>query len=72
MLQRAVMLAAESLRVLETHLIDSSQKQDIRVSSSIYSLYSANVCNCHLFVFTLPHFFLPFFLGGISTSSGGL
>lgn len=32
MLQRAVMLAAESLRVLETHLIDSSQKQDIRVA----------------------------------------
>ncbi|KAK9974376.1 hypothetical protein ABG768_022477 [Culter alburnus] len=31
MLQRAVMLAAESLHVLETHLIDSSQKQDARV-----------------------------------------
>lgn len=31
MLQRAVMLAAESLRVLENQLIDSSQKQDVRV-----------------------------------------
>uniref|UniRef100_A0A671QPS5 Nucleolar protein 6 n=1 Tax=Sinocyclocheilus anshuiensis TaxID=1608454 RepID=A0A671QPS5_9TELE len=56
MLQRAVMLAAESLRVLETQL-DSDQKQDIRVSSSIVNLYYANVCSCHLFVFNLTEAF---------------
>uniref|UniRef100_A0A672MD14 Nucleolar protein 6 n=1 Tax=Sinocyclocheilus grahami TaxID=75366 RepID=A0A672MD14_SINGR len=52
MLQCAVMLAAESLHVLETQL-DSGQKQDIRVSSSVFNLYYANVCSCHLFVFNL-------------------
>ncbi len=41
MLQRAVMLAAESLRLLETQL-DSGEKQDMRVSSSIFRLYYAN------------------------------
>lgn len=32
MLQRVVLVAAESLRVLEAQLIDPGQKQDIRVS----------------------------------------
>lgn len=32
MLQRVVLVAAESLRVLEAQLINPNQKQDIRVS----------------------------------------
>lgn len=39
MLQRVVLIAAESLRVLEAQLINPSQKQDIRVSDIIYNLY---------------------------------
>lgn len=31
MLQRVIMVAAESLKVLEHQLIDGSQKQDVRV-----------------------------------------
>lgn len=38
MLQRVVLVAAESLHVLEAQLINPSQKQDIRVS-----LIAANV-----------------------------
>lgn len=38
MLQRAVLIAAESLHVLEAQLINPSQKQDIRVSVIVNNL----------------------------------
>ncbi len=41
MLQRVVMVAAESLKVLEHQLMDGSQTQDVRVSKK--ALESSNL-----------------------------
>lgn len=36
MLQRVVLMAAESLKVLEQQLMDGSQIQDVRVSETLF------------------------------------
>lgn len=49
MLQRVVMLAAESLMVLEHQLMDGDQIQDVRVgkSSRLFSTLLSFLCTLH-------------------------
>lgn len=70
MLQRVIMLAAESLKVLEHQLIDGSQKQDVRVGE--YCLHDLSTICKWIFAISVFSCVLCISVGDFASSSGRL